>query len=169
MTVSPSSRNAMWRLYDRLQVWRARRAYASISGWRSSAPGYDGLVEELRHGLATLPDATRAEADRRLLTAVLGGRIAAAMVTLSARRWPGAVARLFARLTPNSFYFLVGPNTRTGPVTIDVPSCRFVSAGGRDLCLHVCKAPSEAYYAALGLPLRLNPDLASHRCTFHYG
>jgi hypothetical protein len=169
MTGSPSSRSAIWRLYDRFQIWRARRAYASVSGWRSSTPGYDGLVEELRHGLATLPDATRAEADRRLLTAVLGGRIAAAMVKRSARLWPGPLARLFARLTPNSFYFLVGPNSRTGAVTIEVPSCRFVSTAGRDLCLHVCKAPSEAYYAALGLPLRLDPDLASHRCTFHYG
>jgi hypothetical protein len=169
MAESAASRSALWRLYDRFQVWRARRAYARVSGWRSATPGYDGLVEELRHGLAHLPDPVRAEADRRLLTAVLGGRVSAAMVGMCARRWPSAVARLFARLTPNSFYFLVGPNIRSGLVTVNIPSCRFVSTAGRDLCLNVCRAPSEAYYAGLGLPLKLNPDMSSHQCTFRYG
>ena len=167
--MSDYRRGVLWQLYDAFQIRRARRAYARVSGWRSSLPGYGGLVEELRHGLDTLPAATRAEADRRLLTAVLGGAISAAMVKFCARHWPGPVARLFARLTPNSFYFLVGPNTRTGPVTVGIPCCKFVETAGRNLCLNVCKAPSEAYYAALGLPLHLNPDLASYRCTFHYG
>lgn len=40
--------------FDQLQVARIRRAYTSVSGWRSPREGLDGNVEDMRWGLEHL-------------------------------------------------------------------------------------------------------------------
>jgi hypothetical protein len=162
-------RGRIGRWYDDWQIRRLRRAYTRASGWRSPESGLRGLIADLAWGLENLPDASRDCADKALLTTVVGGPYVVRLIRALATMMPNGMARLFTQLTPDAFGFLLGRVSRTGPNTLVLPECKFVRDGGRKLCLHVCKAPTEKFFAAdLNLPLRMNPDLESFRCHWRY-
>jgi hypothetical protein len=163
-------RGAIGRGYDAWQIRRLRRAYTRVSGWCSTQSGLKGLIEELTWGLDHLPEEVRERADKALLTTVMGGTLGVGLIRMCAALMPKTLARLFTRLTPDAFGFLVGEVSRTGAHTLVLPECKFVSEGGRKLCLHVCQAPTEKFFTAgLRLPLRMDPDLESFRCHWCYG
>jgi hypothetical protein len=162
-------RGGIGRPCDRVQIRRLRRAYCGVSGWCSPAAGYAGLIAELRWGWDHLGTERRRRADTALLEAIFAGRIGVALLRGAARLWPGVTARLLARFAPWWLYFLIGASVRSGAVELSLPCCRFAAEGGRMLCLNVCRAPTERFAAALGVPARLDPDLASYRCRWRFG
>lgn len=161
--------NWLMRVYGRWQIRRLRRAYTGVSGWHSPLEGYDGFVQELQWGLENLSPERREQADNAVLTAVLFGKFFVRLIRGVATWFPNLVARLFDFFTPTYFGFLIGPATRVGSVGLEIPVCRFESAGGRPLCLQVCRARTQVFFDRMRVPLAMTPDMQSHSCHWRYG
>ena len=157
------------RSYDRWQIRRLHRAYTRVSGRDSGLLGYEGFVTDLDWGLTELTPEVRERADEAVLNTVLGGRWAVFLIRCLAAILPKAMARVFARLTPLAFGFLIGYCERTDTYKLYLPDCRFVRTGGRPLCLHICRAPTQEFFESMGVPLEMEPDLDSFQCHWHYG
>ena len=95
----------------------------------------------------------------------------------------GRAARL-AVLTRALFPFLVGPCTidewtRGGDVArggdtwrskVRIERCRFLDASAcKGMCVGLCKRPSEAYFASLGLPVSFAPNFDDCSCEMVWG
>ncbi len=157
------------RWFDGIQVRRARRAYTGVSARPAPAPGYAGMVAEMRRGLAELDEATRGRADDAVFDTIFFAPVGLAVLRAAARRWPDATARLAARAAPTTLRWLVGEVRYVAPAANHVPACAFRVAGGPDLCEHVCRRPTEAFLARQGLPIRFAPDPASQGCDWSWG
>jgi hypothetical protein len=166
---SNAPRGPIGRWYDRWQIRRLHHAYVKVSGLTLGQRGYDGFVADLELGLEKLSPEVRERADDAVLNTVLGGRWAVALIDFLASILPKPTARLFTALTPAAFSFLIGDCERTGTYQLHLPHCKFVRTGGRPLCLEVCRAPTQAFFDRMGIPLEMEPNLESFQCHWHYG
>jgi hypothetical protein len=140
-----------------------------VWGRRSDAPGFAGLVEVRRRGLAELTPDYRARADARVLDAIFsaprGLRVLRVLTTLRL----DDTARRCARAAPLLLAWLVGDVERRGRRVDVVRACTFRRDGGEELCEHVCRRPTERFSAARAMPVRLAPDRGSLACTWTWG
>lgn len=156
-------------IIDRVLTYRIRRAYRGGAVPKFPRAGFAGLIEEMQWGLAHLSEQQRREADARVFAALFGGRCGAALLRSAWRAKPGVVEGWMARLSPTALHFLVGDFQFVHPRTNVVPHCAFRELGGEDLCLRVCKQPTEQFTATNLVPLRFTPDPQSMACTWHWG
>ena len=152
----------------RWQVGRVRRAYTSVGGPVSAAPGYAGMIEEMRRGLTHLSPPARRLADDRVLAAIFFGPIGVWSLRLLGRAAPGPTARALAAAAPLALAWLVGEIRWTGDRRDVVPECGFRRDGGPELCASVCKAPTERFCGDSGFPVVLTPDPESLRCDWDW-
>lgn len=145
------------------------------SGCRDAAPGFDGMLAELRQYQRTHTPAEQADCSGRIMGA-LGGPLPAAFRALAARRsWAPAALAFFTTLF---LPFLVGPMTltqrqhgdgRAGGVLVQ--RCRVLEESGcKGLCTHMCKLPTERMFAERwGLPLHMAPNFETYECQLSFG
>ena len=165
----PSPLRSLLRSYDRFVVSRARDAYTSVSGWRSKAGGFEGMVEEMRWGLGNLSDDTREAADNRVLETIFFGRACLAALARFHRRFPLVARTAMARASPFALHWLVGEIELGTGATNFLPRCEFRRAGGEELCERVCRRPTETFCRTRGFPVTLRPRRGSLGCDWRWG
>jgi hypothetical protein len=153
---------------ERFMVKRFRAIYARHTGYRSALEGYEGLVTEMRHSLATFTLEQRLDFDAKTLPEVLGGPFSGVVRSL-ARKYPRVAQACFLAVIPRGLRYLLGPNHRDGASRIAIPRCRFLTEGGVDLCQNVCKGPTEHFFAhEYGLDIEFHPDLERKCCSLEF-
>jgi hypothetical protein len=155
--------------YDAGRIAAVRAAYTGVSGRRSDAPGFAGMVEEMRRGLAELTPEDRARADERVLEAIFFAPLGLRVLRVLRTRLHDVTARTCARAAPLLLAWLVGDVERRGRRVDVVRACTFRRDGGEELCEHVCRRPTERFSAARAMPVRLAPDRGSLACTWTWG
>jgi hypothetical protein len=149
---------------------RMHRSYARALRYRASAEGLLGFAEVTRWGLENLSDEQRAAADEQALRAAFFGAPGIAVVAGMARRWPESTARIFARVTPTAYRFLIGEARYVEPTGNRLEACAFRRVGGEVLCQRVCREPTEAFTRdVLHLPLYMDPAPGSLACHWRWG
>ena len=86
---------------------------------------------------------------------------------------------LLALLSMYLFPFLVGPCTtdtwqrddgEAWKSKVVIEKCKFLEASGcKGMCVGLCKKPSEAYFASIGLPVSFTPDFETGGCEMVWG
>lgn len=74
-------------------------------------------------------------------------------------------------LVPSVIAWLVGPvRRRMHRTQAIIKRCRLLDRTSATVCYRFCKAPSEAFLAErLNVPIRMEPDIATGRCTLTFG
>jgi hypothetical protein len=153
------------------QVGRVRKAYTRANDLVSERPGYVGMVDEMRRGLAELADTQRRHADDDVLNTIFFGGPGLTLLAAGFRRWPKWTARTMARASVEALRFLVGPieHDDAHPTENHITRCEFRAAGGEPLCRQVCREPTERFCNDRGIPVRLEPDPDSLACRWTWG
>ena len=162
--------------YSRTMIALFRLALGSAVNYQARSPlwHYDGLVEisERLHRSVTSPEA-------RI------DRVAEVFNRFHPPQQPQFLQNnqlsmtVLGQLTEKLFPFLVGPSS-VGPwerddgtiwnTKVSIERCRFLEASGcKSMCVGLCKQPSEAYFASIGLPLSFTPDFETGGCEMVWG
>lgn len=145
-----------------------RAAYTAVSEHHDIRPGFEGMVAEMRWGLANLDAGTRERADDAVLRAIFVHRVGVAALRAAYRCSPRVMARLMARCSPAALGWLVG-RVEVADASNTVIRCSFRETGGEALCEHVCRVPTETFCHQHAVPVQLRPHRDSHRCTWTWG
>ena len=155
----------------RLAFGRAVGWQSSIS-WRGGTASYEGLVDIARHLYRGLPSPEERNA-----------RIAAIFDAFPQRpqllRGNRLSCELLGELTSRLFPFLVGrcrterwdrPDGEAWRSKVVIERCRFLEASAcKGMCVGLCKEPSEAYFASIGLPVSFTPNFEDGSCEMVWG
>ena len=151
--------------------WQLQQQTAEVV----ATPGFEGMIEELRHYQARANLSEQQEVGFRTMVA-LGGPIPATFKFIASRTdWgPGALAWWTSKLLG----FLVGDltrtqrkagDTRTGGVLVE--RCAVLEQSGcKGTCVHMCKVPTERFFAERwGMPLHMAPNFETCQCQLSFG
>ncbi|MGW2696429.1 beta-carotene isomerase domain-containing protein [Streptomyces sp. NPDC001296] len=156
-------------MIDGLLLRKFLRVHARQIGYRSAATGYAALVDQTEHEHARFSGAELVSAVHGSYTGWMGGRRAVGVLGRLGRRTPHAAARTLTLVTPRLFRWLVGPIRRTGPTELVVQRCRFLAETSPEICLRVCKGPTESFFTdTLNVPTTLTPDLRRSTCRVSF-
>lgn len=164
--------------FDLTMISLFRLAFGRAVGWQSrrKLADYDGLVDiasRLHRSAAT-------EEERTQRVAALFSAFPQRPQLLQHNRWS---CEGLAALSETLFPFLVGRCTvekwqhaegtseeETWASKVVIERCRFLEASGcKGMCVGLCKRPSEAYFASLGLPVSFTPDFETGSCEMVWG
>ena len=165
-------------IYNLVMITLFRIAFARALGQQSAAPwfpaasSYDGLVDMARKLYVALPGT-----DAR--SRVVGDLFRAFPQTPQLLQNDRVSMEGLATLTTGLFPFLVGPCRRESWEASDgtpwrskvvIERCRFLEESAcKGMCVGLCKQPTEAYFASIGLPLSLTPTFEDGSCEMCWG
>lgn len=154
---------------EKFMIRRFRKIYSECTGFVSVASDYDGLVEEMKYSLSTFSLEQRLEFDARTLPRVISGRLAP-LTRWFARKFPRVATKCFLALFPVGLEYLIGPSSKIAQEnSLIIPRCRFLEQGGESLCQHVCKSPTEHFFAQeYHLDIRFSPSLTEGHCRLDF-
>ena len=156
--------------FERWQIARVRTAYQRGTKLDPvGGPAFEAMVQEMRQALDSASPQERARADEDVLHSIFFAPLGPALLRAAASRWPERTASLLTRASPTSLRFLVGHLEVAAPHVNRVPHCAFRAQGGGRLCQEVCRAPTEAFTAQHGFPVRFDPDSDGPGCTWTWG
>lgn len=157
-------------MFDAFFLRKFRRIHPRHIGYRSPLSGYAAVADESRHEHEHLDDAQLRTAVHGTFTDLMGGRAVTRAIGGLGRRAPRATARTLTRAIPHLFRWLVGPVERTGPTTLHIPTCRFLTETSPQICLRVCRKPTEDFFTdTLHVATRLTPDHRTSSCLITLG
>ena len=145
------------------------------TGCRSAAPGFDGMLDELRQYQATHTVAEQAECSDRIMRALVGPIPFLYRLIWSSTPFGPAILAWFTQLL---LPFLVGDMTLTSRAHADaraggvlVKRCKVLDESGcAGLCLHMCKLPTERFFAeSWGTPVAMAPNFETGECQLSFG
>ena len=163
-------------LFNKVMISLFRLAFGRAIGYQAEGPlwQYDGLVDMSRR--LYLSGATQEARNERV--AELFRDFPARPQLLQDNRLS---IEALAQLTAGLFPFLVGPcetgtwirDESTGEAwqsNVTITRCRFLEESGcKGMCVGLCKRPTEAYFASIGLPLSMTPNFETGSCEMIWG
>ena len=155
-----------------------RLAFGNAVGWQSPRKLWDyrGLVDTASH-------LYRSGANEGERVQSVGELFAAFPQRPQLLRNNRVSCEGLAALSERLFPFLVGPCTvdtwqeddaqdgqQAWKSKVVIERCRFLEESGcKGMCVGLCKKPSEAYFASIGLPLSFTPDFETGGCEMVWG
>jgi hypothetical protein len=172
--------------YDLTMITLFRLAFSAAIGWQSPRPlwDYEGLVEQARRLYrANTSPAERNERVADIFRAFPFGQYVQTpygrpFQLLRDNKWS---MEILGELTSRLFPFLVGPCRKEGWVRdestgeqwqskVVIERCRFLEASScKGMCTGLCRAPSEAFFASIDLPLSMTPNFTDGSCEMVWG
>ncbi|KAL2643583.1 hypothetical protein R1flu_011170 [Riccia fluitans] len=159
-----------------------REKMAEEVGWDSEKPGYEGLIEIVKHHytrnsskevteastvrvLASLFPAWLLPLFRQLIAPLADGKIAAVMtafVTQATCQW------LMGPCTVNEVTLADGSTLLSG---VHVHKCKYLEESKcAGICTHTCKIPTQSFIKDyMAIPLAMEPNFDDFSCQFKFG
>lgn len=145
------------------------------TGTADPAPGFDGMIAELRAYQRTHSIDAQADCAEDILNSLVGPLPEVWKALAAPSEWSPAALAFFA---PYFLHFLVGDMQTTQrahgdsrPGGVLVKRCAVLEHSGcKGLCATMCKIPTERHFARRwGVPLHMQPNFETYECQLSFG